>query len=308
MSESFTLRSYIVAEVEVGSNNAYGTGRAELPVLVVNLRLIFRSPRGSGTSLDFREIRCRVSPFDATYIATSLPVYLKVRVKPGEERKDDWVHVEIPLDLTRLALINRLRNGGDVKIRLDLELLADEVVEVAHTQDKLQPSVWGLVERHHMQTKLRVVIPRSKWVEQVLPGMEFGRAHIMELATIPIESCAGVKAAFDALQQAQKLEGQGFYNEAVAKCRIALEAFLEITDKTDGKGGVRKVPTLKAEWQTRLGQRTYEWLNGSLVTVKQATNKSVHLSSLNFDQMEAQMLIIVTTALVAYAVKTQPES
>ena len=130
----------------------------------------------------------------------------------------------------------------------------------------------------------------------------------MELPTIPIESCAAVKAAFDALLQAQKLESQGFYNEAVGKCRIALEAFLEIADKADDKGVIKKVPMLKSEWQTRLGERTYHWLNGSIASIKQATNKPLHLSSYHFDQMEAQMLIIVVTALVAYAVKTQSES
>lgn len=168
-----------------------------------------------------------MSPFDTTCVATSLPTHLKGRVNPGEERKEDWVHLQIPLDRTRLALLNRLRNGGDVKLGFDLELLVDEVVAVARTQNPLHPSVWGLIEPHQMPAKLSVVIPRSKWVEQVLPGTEFGRTHIMELATIPIESCAGMKAAFDALQQAQKLESQGFYNEAVGKCRIALEAFLK---------------------------------------------------------------------------------
>lgn len=81
-----------------------------------------------------------------------------------------------------------------------------------------------------------------------------------------------------------------------------------MTDKTNDKGAIVKVPMLKAEWQTRLGKATYEWLNGSFAAMKQATNKPHHLSSSNFDQMETQMLIIATTALVAYAIKTQPKS
>ena len=120
MSENFTIRSYIVAEVEVGYNDIYGSGRAEFPVLMVNLKFVFRSLGDSATGLDFREIRCRLSPFDGTYVALSLPTRLKVCVNSGEERKDDSILLQIPLDHTQLALINRLRKGGDVKLRLDL--------------------------------------------------------------------------------------------------------------------------------------------------------------------------------------------
>jgi hypothetical protein len=309
MSENFTINGYVVAEVELGSNGVSGVGCAELPVLVVNLRFVFRSHKDSPTSLYFHGISCRVSPFDKTYIASGSSTDLNVRVIPGEEVKSDWVQIDIPLDQVRLASINRLRNGSDVQLRLDLKLCVDELVQIHQVQGsfRLLP-VWGFVERHRLTTRLPIIIPRSQWVEQVLPRMEFGQAHIMELPIIPIEKCAGVKSAVDALQQAQKLESQGFYHEAVAKCRLALEPFFEMTDKPDANGAMRKVPTLKAAWQTRLGQRTYDWLNGSLAAVKQPTNESAHPSSSMFDQADAQMIIIVTTALVAYAVKTQSKS
>jgi len=97
-----------------------------------------------------------------------------------------------------------------VKFRFDLELFADELVEVARSQKPLNPSIWGFVEHHQMRSSLAVTIPRSVWVEQILPGTEFGKVHIIELSAIPIESCAGVKSSFEALQQALKLESQGF--------------------------------------------------------------------------------------------------
>src|SRR5258708_32930731 len=130
MSNYFTLpTSFIVAEVNIDASGFYGTGRAELPVLVAPLRFHFRGPKDPGTCIDFRELRCRMSPFDGTYIGGSLPTPLQTRLTSGQESPNSLVHLQIELDRTRLSLINRLRNGGDVKLRLDFELLADELVE-----------------------------------------------------------------------------------------------------------------------------------------------------------------------------------
>jgi len=136
MSENFTLpMGFIAAEVNIDASGFYGTGRAELPVLVAALRLHFRCPKDSGACMDFRELRCRVSPFDGTYIAGSLPAPLQTLLTSGQESPNNLVHLQIEIDRTRLAVINRLRDGGDVKLRLDFELLADELVEVARLKD-----------------------------------------------------------------------------------------------------------------------------------------------------------------------------
>src|SRR5882724_1597999 len=125
MSDYFTLpNGFIVAEVGIDANGIYGTGRAEFPVLVAVLRLVLRCPESESVSIDFRELRCQVSPFDGVYVAASLPVPVQVRVASGNELKDHLVHLQIPLDRIRLALMERLRKGGDTKLRLDFELLA----------------------------------------------------------------------------------------------------------------------------------------------------------------------------------------
>jgi hypothetical protein len=214
--------------------------------------------------------------------------------------------MEIPMDQVRLALINRLRKGSDVNLRFDLELFADELVELTRTKDAMHPIAWGISEHHHTRSSLTAIIPRSEWLERVLAGTEFARTHIIELPAIPINSCSDMKVSFDALQQAVKLEGMGFHNEAVAQCRIALEPFFETVQAPSGSGVTKPRRELKAAWQTRLGKRTYDWLSGSLLAVNQATNQSHHLPSSGFDQMEAQILLMITTALISYAVKTQP--
>lgn len=309
MSNTFTLPGgFIVAEVDLSPQGIYGTGSIESPLLIVNLRMNFRCPKDQSIGcLDYRELRCRLSVFDSTHIGWSLPTHLRKPVRAGEQWKDDHVLVQFPLDKLRLDLVNRLRKGGDINLRFSVDLDADELVQVGEIKDKFRPWVWGLRERHQLHSDLSVVIPRSHWVERVLPGTGCGQVHFIELPAIAVETCEGMKASFEALKQAQKLESEGYYDEAVGKCRIALEPFFEYVDKPNAKGEKKKVPVLKASWETRLGKATYDWLNASLVAVKQATNEAHHLSSSSFGQMEAKMVITVTTALVAYAVKTQPE-
>jgi len=284
----------------------YCTGRAELPILVVPLELRLTCPESLGCHVDFREIRCRVSPFDQSYIAFGRPAPMQVRLAPKQAIPNRTVILEIPLDRTRLAAMDRLRNGGDVRLRLDFELLTDEVVKIGESKEKVPSPIWGLKEHNISRANLQIVIPRSRWVDQVLAQTGFWKIHIFELPAIPLESCAGVQKAFDALQHAYKLETQGFYDDAVGKCRVALEPFFEIVEKIDRKGEKQKVPVLKTSWEKRLGKATYEWLNASLVALKEPTNQPHHHSSTIFDQLEAQMLLTVTTAVVAYAVKSQP--
>jgi hypothetical protein len=115
-----------------------------------------------------------------------------------------------------------------------------------------------------------------------------------------------MKRAFEALQHAYKLEGQGLYQEAVGQCRFALEPFFEPIEKHDAKGE-KKIQQLKSSWEKRLGKATYDWLNASLSAVKGPMNEAHHVSSTAFGQLEAQMLLAVTTALIAYAVKARPD-
>jgi hypothetical protein len=146
MSEYFALDGgYCAAEVRMHSNGIYGTGGDEHAVLVACLDLTFRGPIQAGRCYDFRELRCRLSPFDSSYVATSLPAHLDLRLATGKGLSSHMAILEIPIDRARLAAIDRLRKGGDVLFQLALELFVDEWVEVARVQDHNNPAVQGVV-------------------------------------------------------------------------------------------------------------------------------------------------------------------
>lgn len=307
MSSCFNLPGgLIVAEVTLEPQSISGAGGVSSPALCMQFRMHLRGPVEPARGIDFRTFACRVSPFDGEYFATSQCAPVDILASTRVELPNRLLHVAIPLDQLRLSRIEQHRKGGDVNLRLDCELVADEMEEVGNLKNVANRAVWGLKAHHRLHSQFHVVIPRSVWVEQVLPQTGFGQIHILELPKISIERCEGRKEAFRALQQAQKLEREGLYDETVGACRKALEPFFEHVDKIDEKGATKKVPVLTASWETRLGKATYDWLNASLLTLKGPTNRAVHNTSTTFGQLEAQMLLLVATAVISYAVKVQP--
>lgn len=302
------MGGFNAVDFTIEENSIIGTGRAELPILAFPLTFHVTYPfKEPGFGFELRELRCRVSPNDGAYLAWTKPILMqRVRVT-GEfrELKQHFINVEIPLDRTRLATLERERKGGDLRLRLDFELFADELVEVRRLQVGYPSVVWGIKDHHCLGARVPIVIPRTIWVENVLPQTGYGKIYIIELPAVPVEKCSGLKTACDALHQAQELHKQGFYDEAVGKCRLALEPFFEETEDIAPNGGRKKV--LKRSWETRLGKVTYDWLNASFIALKEPTNKPHHSPTTYFDQLDAQMLLAVTTALVAYAVQAEAE-
>jgi hypothetical protein len=306
-----TVRSFIAVDCTIEENAIIGTGRAELPILAFPLTFHVTYPfKEAGYGFELRELRCRVSPNDGAYLAWTMPIPIQKALVTGEfrELKQHSIHVEIPLDRIRLATLERERKGGDLRLRLDFELFADELFEVARAPVGYPSPVWGIKDRHCLHLKAHVVIPRSAWVQNVLPQTGYGKILIIELPAVPIEKCAALKAACDALLQAQELYKNGFYHDAVGKCRLALDPFFETVEKIMPEGDKRRVPILKSSWEDRLGKATYIWLNEAFLALKKPMNEVHHPSSSpQFDQLDAQMLLAVTTAVVAYAAQVEAE-
>lgn len=135
--------------------------------------------------------------------------------------------------------------------------------------------------------------------EKVLPRLGYGKVMAIELPVISIESCKALEHSFKALEKAQRHFSYGMYDDAVGACRVALEQFFEPMDKGDGSG--KTIPKLKKSWESQLGKASYEWLNTSISSIKDAANKPHHSANDHFDRFGAQMLLTVTTALISYA-------
>ena len=305
-----SLGRYTVAELNLDEAHANGVGGFNSSGLVIPVSLDLRYPyERSGYAIQVRQLRCRLALENGSYLTPFVSQFVQVRLTAAPDHralKNHSVYIEIPLDHARLSILERVRKGGNLHLKLDFELIAEELEEVTKTDPSCPAPLWGFKECYCLRVQAPCEIPRSVWVERVLHGTGYGTVYLIELSLVPITSCAGLKVAANALQQAQALYKQGLYDDAVGKCRVALEPFFESVKPVPGSDA-KQVRVLKPSWQKHLGELTYNWLNASLKAIREPTHRPHHSSTLYFDALEAQLLMAVTTALIAYAVRTQPE-
>jgi len=212
---------------------------------------------------------------------------------------DQHVYLEFPLNAQTLEWIEQQRQGsmqGLVRIKISCLSLGKE----RGAPDEPKPPV-AFRDASIISGEIPFTIPDTQWREKVLPGLGYGKVIAIELPAVPIESIQAMEHSYKALEQAQKQFQLGHYDEAVGKCRVALEPFFEMVEKDSEPS--KKIPKLKKSWETKLGESTYRWLDESLGAIKVAANKPHHSPNVHFDRLGAQMLIMVTTALISYAAR-----
>lgn len=298
-----SIGSYIQVEAQIDGGNVQAVGGIHYPRLIVPLHVIAKG-------LDKKHLNEIYSVqlgaihgeliFGAQKISDSLPRHLNRLF--FEFDQDEYVYLEFPLDARRTEWIEQLREGslaGSVRVSIATLVLGQERV----VRDG-QPL--PVVFRESVATlgDVPFTVPDTQWREKVLPMLGYGKVIAIELPAVPLESFQGMGHSFKAMAQAQKLFQIGHYDDAVGKCRTALEQFFESVEVVNGDGDKKKIPMLKKSWETRIGLATYNWLNESLGQIKDAANKPHHSPNDHFDRLGAQMLIMVTAALISYAANT----
>lgn len=205
------------------------------------------------------------------------------------------LNIEASLDARRIEWLERKRAGKSFEAKLHIDLQVQIFGRNQHTPD----FAFGLMSVPSIYGDIPFIVPDTQWRERVLPGLGYGKVIVVELPAVSLDSCAALDHSFKALENAQKQFSLGLYDETAGSCRVALDQFFEQVKKEDGSD--KTVPKLKASWETRLGTATHQWLDAALGPIKVATNKPHHDPKNHFDRLGAQMVLMVTTALVSYA-------
>ena len=225
-----------------------------------------------------------------------------VRLSSQNYPTDFNLNIEIPLDARRIEWLEQQRAGKSFEAKLHIDLQVQVFGKNQHTPE----FSCGLMDVSSIQGDIQLVVPDTQWRERVLPGLGYGKVMVVELPAISLESCAALNHSFKALEKAQKQFSLGMYDETAASCRIALDQFFEQIPKDDGSG--KTYPKLKKSWEKKLGDATYQWLDSALAAIKDATNCVHHSASNRFNRLGAQMLLMITTALISYAAQQHSET
>lgn len=289
-----TFGQYSIAQASIDQSQIHGSGGTASPMLAMAVRLtVSHGALQPHEGIEIISLQGKLMHDCGASILSRVHYVHHILQQKHHALNDSYCYLEFPISSNLLATFESKRGGGDVKLRMDLILHTAKLVSL-HKQAENPPpfpGVWGYSGALELRLQETLTIPRDQWVSGVLPGAGYGVSHILEFPAAPIESCQALQHSFLALKQAAEMHKLGFYDNAVGQCRVAIEPFFE---RAAGK------PVLKASWATKLGAATHAWLSTTLGSIKDVTNTPHHSPNAHYSQFDSQMILAVTTAVVAY--------
>lgn len=298
-----------IADLDIDASKLHGYGGADYPHLMWQLQLALTPQKTPQTDYAFRSVTAQLYFSTGGKIADARTILLN-RVIQGHQDHwgEEYLNFEFPLDARRIEALERQRQGGSLQFRLDVQIHVDEYGAIpAHAESK-RPAFWGLRAAQRLTLQEAFQVPQTDWIERVLPNVGYGKVHILEFPATPIDACTALAHSFKALKRAEEQHRLGFYDVAAGQCRVALEPFFDYEPVDASHPESRKIPVPKKHWETKLGKATYDWLKATLGSIKDATNPPHHSPNEHYSQLDSQMILAITTAVVAYIARTlKPE-
>ncbi len=297
--------SYTIAEIDIDPQRISGFANGPDTLLWINVEFHFWRPNpGQAVDHAYRLLTGHLATQNGARIATLNPVNINsVLLHHHMHRRNEYCNLHFPLDPHRLDFIEKTRNGEDLNLRLLLWLEREEYAAIQDNEGK-HPAYWSLRSVEQMTLDTHITIPKSNWIDRVLSNIGYGKIHLFELPVVPVEAAQKYAHAFEALKQAQERHKLGQYDDAVGKCRVALEEFFEKKKVVKEGGEQKEISVLKSSWQKKLGSSTYDWLNGAMDALKYAGNKPHHSAHEHYDYYESLMIISITLAVVGFAARS----
>jgi len=205
--------------------------------------------------------------------------------------------IEVPINRHQLVQIEEDRKGNLQVEMNNLQMLIfkkeeDPPLEIGH----LDP--------------LKFTISRSHWVEDILPALEYDKFKLIEVP-IPEKAISEIfKKALEELEQAQRYYNNGEYDEAVSRCRKAIQQIPDTLSRSSNEGEKASIPT-KVKQRLRqhlpeniLSNSKREALSTMIIEIWNLTSIPHHVSPPKyFNRYDAETVIGTTTFLLSYVGK-----
>jgi hypothetical protein len=207
------------------------------------------------------------------------------------------VVLNIPLTVYQLQQIEGQRTG-DVSLKFDFTFEFAKHYPIP----RKQPS--SPIEQFETNFfSMTVNVPRSIWIDRVLPGLGYGKIHLVEVPTPEKAIGETIARAVEDFQHAQEQMLQGEYNNVLGYCRDALERL----SNAIRYGGEKETPSFAEKIDYLLtvlpgtptgARRTH--LARLLKDLYGLTSMPEHPSPPHFTRDDAEMAILNTIAVLSY--------
>ena len=301
---SWSTRSDISLEVDRIS----GVGGPEYPELHIPIEFTLRPAENKG----------KIKAYSLLWLRSSLHME---NIKVGEGFSEpiaeySWPHprphrisIEIPLDHYRIEKIEE-RRQGDIQFCLSGSALIAEHPSIAKAGLDEQPKYRRDVENFTTGNfNITFSIPQSHWIDKILQGLGYGKVKLIEIP-IPERIVPDTfQKALKELQESQRYFVEGDYDKVVAHCRSAVQLIPEA--RPIDLSGVDR-PSFNDKAKKFLEQNLSILTNSKQEFIENIIKATWKISSIShhpssslgyFNRADAEAIMLVTTALLAYVGK-----
>jgi len=201
--------------------------------------------------------------------------------------------LDIPLDLTTVERIEQSREG-DLRAALNLRALFAVHISGGVGVEKFETA--GI-------EPIAFTIPKSQWVEKLLPQLGYGRLELIEVRISNGMRAEGLPKAVQEVREARAYLANGDWEKVVAHCRNTLEAILDSRplQLPSGSRFGLKVDTFIHEHLPSLGEEQSKLLAEEMKLLWEVCSKAAHPNPPDyFKRADADFIVRNTTAILEY--------
>lgn len=202
------------------------------------------------------------------------------------------VMFEIPMDLETIHRIEAERNGANMRVGLKLRLLL-----ALHGKE-------GLSFHAGSVNDLIFTIPRSQWVDELLPGLRYGGLEILEVRYGSGLMAEGLRNSVAEIKEAKKYLAEGQWDKAALHCRMAIEGILTSKSTTAALPTNRfdqRVNSFITDNLPAIDDAEARLLFGQINLIWQVTSPAAHGAPQHtFKRADAEFVLRITMAIAEY--------
>jgi len=203
------------------------------------------------------------------------------------------LRLEIPLDLMAVARMEESREGD---LWAGLKFNGFFAVHVSAVG--VQRFETGTTE------PLYFAIPRSQWLEKLLPQLGYGKLELIEVRISNGVRPEGLPKAVQEIRQARSYLAEGDWEKAVIHCRKTLETILDSRQLQLPAASrfAQKVDTFIHDHLSSLSDKQAKLLAEEMKLLWEVCSPSAHPSPQDyFKRADANFIVRNTTAMLEYA-------
>jgi hypothetical protein len=288
----------LVGRISFDTQNIHAIGGPDFPKLIFTLEMRLSPFRGNRPGDQSEQLH------PLTWMSLSGEFFSPEQRAVSQFRDDVNVYadgsysletqfrLEIPLNQMALERIERARDGN-----LRAALRFDGFIAVHGPKG-------GCIERFE-RTRIETMsfmIPKSQWVEQLLPQLGYGTLELIEVRMSNGVRAEGLPKAVAEIREARKYLVDGDWDKAVAHCRNTLETILnsrQLQVPATSAFRMKVDEFVRDHLSSRLGEKQSKLLAEEMKLLWEVCSQAAHPTPADsFHRDDANFILRNTTAIV----------